>query len=95
MNDQNKKKALKNQFKQQEADSFQQSLPISVDLFEQLFDFLDENLDQGTDADFSFTQQFCVENGIDFELLRSWLIANGAGDDSEVLWNVEEKFEKL
>lgn len=95
MENQDKKKALKNQFRQQELDSFQQSLPMSVDLFEQLFDFLDKNLDQETDANFSFTQQFCVENEIDFELLRNWLVENGAGDDSEVLWNIEEKFEKL
>ena len=95
MNEKDKKKALKNQFKQQELNSFQQSLPMSVDLFGQLFDFLDEHLDQETGANFRLTQQFCAENDIDFATLQAWLIEHGADDDAEVLWNVEEQLEKL
>ncbi|MBN8826565.1 MULTISPECIES: DUF2695 domain-containing protein [unclassified Spirosoma] len=95
MNEKDKKKALKNQFKQQELNAFRQSLPISVDLFEQLFDFLDEHLDQETGVDFSLTRKFCDENDLNFATLQAWLIQNGAGDDAEVLWNVEEQFEKL
>ena len=92
MNDKDNKKALKNQYKQKQSEVFQQSLPMSATLFEQLFGFLDENIDEGTGTNFTLTQQFCDENGIDFEPLRNWLIENGAGDDSEVLLNVEEQF---
>ncbi len=95
MNELNNKKALKNQYKQQQLDEFRQSLPMPVVLFKQLFDFLDENIDEEGETDFSLTQHFCVENGIDFELLKNWLVENGAGDDSEVLWNLEEQFVKL
>ncbi|SOD81683.1 DUF2695 domain-containing protein [Spirosoma fluviale] len=95
MNEQDNKKALKRQYKQQQLDEFRQSLPMSVVLFEQLFDFLDKNLDEESVADFNLTQQFCIENEVDFEPLKNWLVGNGTGDDSEVLWNLEEQFEKL
>jgi hypothetical protein len=95
MDEKDNRKVLKNQYKQQQLEDFRQSLPMSVVLFRQLFDFLDENLDEETGTDLSFTQQFCIDKGIDFDVLRSWLIENGGGDDSEVLWNIEERFEKL
>ncbi|GAB4030352.1 hypothetical protein [Spirosoma jeollabukense] len=95
MNEQDNKKALKSQYKQQQLDEFRQALPMSVVLFELLFDFLEENLDEEAETGFNLTQQFCIENEVDFELLKNWLVKNGAGDDSEVLWNIEEQFEKL
>lgn len=94
MNEQDNKKAFKNYYKRQLLDEFRQSMPISVFLFKQLFDFLEENLGEEK-TDFSLTQQFCAESGIDFNPLRNWLVENGAGDDFEILWNVQEQFEKL
>ncbi len=86
------KKALKNQYKQNAVNQFLSSLPMSVNLFRSLFDFLDNQINKDAGSDFSYTKQFCITHGTNYEVLKNWLIENGAANDNEVLWNIEEKF---
>lgn len=94
MNNKDAKKALKNQYKQKAANNFLKSLPMTVSLFKGLFDFLDKQINDETETDFDLTMQFCIDNEVNFEILKNWLIENGAGDDTEILWNIEEKFKE-
>ncbi|UFH33460.1 DUF2695 domain-containing protein [Chryseobacterium sp. C-71] len=75
---------------------FEKSLPISKELFQTLFDFLDEKLEENDcDDSFKLTKQFLETNHImNNEEIESWLQENGGFCDCEVLYNLEEKFEK-
>ena len=95
MNEHNKKRLLKNLYNKKKINEFQQSLPILIALFKQLFEFLDINIEKEKEQSFTLTQRFCSEHNIDFEVLKVWFIENGAGDDIEVLWNIEEKFDEI
>lgn len=74
---------------------FEKSLPISKELFQTLFDFLDEELEKnGCDDRLKFTKQFLEINKIqNVDEVENWLKENGGFCDCEVLYNVEEKFE--
>lgn len=74
---------------------FEESLPVSREIFHSLFDFLDEELEKnGCDDRLKLTQQFLETNHIEnIEQVENWLKENGGFCDCEVLYNVEEKFE--
>ena len=89
-----KKKRLRADYKKQERQKFEESLPLSRELFFDLFDFLDVQLEYQTcQDDFLLTQTFLEEHNVDVETVRDFLEANGAYCDCEVLYNVADLFE--
>lgn len=88
------KKRLLKEFKRKEQENFEHSLPMSRELFHQLFDFLDEKLgDSDCNNDLRFTKEFLSNNHVHEEVVLPWLLEHGGGCDCEVLNNVEERFE--
>lgn len=63
--------------------------------FKELFSYLNEKINNGDELSFKYTTDFCNGRGIKPERVIDWLKENGAGNDIEVLYNVEEKFENL
>lgn len=74
---------------------FNNSLPISAEKFQKLFDHLDEELEEkGCDDTNNITINFLKDSNIgNIEEVMSWLRINGGYCDCEILANVEEKFE--
>lgn len=74
---------------------FEKSLPISREIFQNLFDFLDEKLGENDcDDRLKMTKQFLEANQIqNVDEVENWLKENGSFCDCEVLYNVEELFE--
>ena len=91
-----KKELLKN-FKAKEKQSFQDSLPMDEEVFWELFDYLDERLEEqdGCDHSLSLTRAFLETKDVDVESILDWIVDNGGGCDCEVLYNVEERFEEF
>lgn len=93
MNNEDKKRLIK-EYKERQAIEFENSLPMPRELFEKLFDFLDEKSEvYGCQHDFTLTKSFLEENDCDVNAVLDWLVENGAGCDCEVLFNIEELFE--
>lgn len=91
-----RQKQLKAELKRKEKENFLNSLPMSTDRFEELYNYLDEQLQQeGCDDTLSLTESYLDEQGIEHEKVVSWLEENGGYCDCEVLANVEEKFDNL
>ena len=87
------RKKLKKDYAQQERAEFEKSLPMPRGLFEDLFDFLDENLGEaGCLETPALTIEFLEHNDIDCEPVLTWLAEHGGYCDCEILANVEEKF---
>lgn len=74
---------------------FEKSLPVSREIFQSLFDFLDEELEKnGCDDHLTLTKKFLAKNQIEnADEVENWLKENGGLCDCEVLYNVEEYFE--
>ena len=93
MNKDEKRKALE-EYKRRQKEAFLSSLPISAELFQELFDYLDEELsEEGCQDDFRLTRAFLESQGCDTEAVLEWLEENSGGCDCEVLGNIEEKFD--
>ena len=68
------------------------SLPMSTDLFEQLFELLEERLgDDGCDHSLRVTEEFLSESDVDAEEVLLWLADHGGSCDCEVLANVVDE----
>ena len=93
MNKDEKRKALA-EYKRRQKEAFLASLPMSAELFRELFDYLDEELsDEDCRDDLRLTTAFLESQDCDTEAVLSWLEENGGGCDCEVLGNIEEKFD--
>lgn len=90
--DKAKKKELLKQYKKQQREKFISSLPMPVEGFMALFDYLDIDYEK-CEGDLRKTIAFLEENHYPVEKVVDWLRKNGAGCDCEVLFNVEEQFE--
>jgi len=82
------------EFRKKQREEFEKSLPMSRELFQELFDYLDITLEDECDDTLRLTAAFLhaqkVEN-VDEVLF--WLNDKGGYCDCEVLANVEELFE--
>ena len=88
------RKEILRQLKAKEKESFDSSLPIDKEMFQELFDHLDENLGEECDHSLTMTTEFLKEKGVEnIDKVVEWLNDNGGYCDCEVLMNVEEKFE--
>ena len=93
MNKDEKRKALA-EYQRRQKEAFLASLPMSEDLFRELFDHLDEQLgEQGCQDDLRLTEAFLTDHGCDVDAVLEWLEDQGAGCDCEVLANIEEQFD--
>ncbi|MBM7417525.1 MULTISPECIES: DUF2695 domain-containing protein [Chryseobacterium] len=91
-----RRKQIKRELQEKARIKFEQSLPTSRELFQNLFDFLDEVLEKNTcDDSLKLTKQFLESQNIqNREEVENWLKENGGFCDCEVLYNVEELFEE-
>jgi len=75
-------------------EEFEARLPMSPELFKNLFDYLDMELDANScDHTFRNTELFLAFDKVrDSNKVMEWLKENGAHCDCEVLAKIEEKF---
>ena len=91
--DKNKKKQLLQEVRQKQHEKFVSSLPMPLDLFSKLFDYLDRQLEEnGCKDNFALTEIFLQANNVDKNIVIPWLREHGGHCDCEILANVEEKF---
>jgi RNA polymerase-binding transcription factor DksA len=90
-----RRKQILNELKQKQQEEFEQSLPMERELFGNLFDYLDNHLEEnGCDDTNKLTVKFLEKNKLEnIETILIWLAENGGYCDCEILANVEEKFE--
>ena len=94
-NELERRKQIARELKLKAKQEFNDSLPVSVENFKALFDYLDKQLSEN-DCDHSlkfsigFLQSLNLDN---IQLIIEWLKDNGGCCDCEVLANVEEKFD--
>lgn len=73
-----------------ERERFLESLPASKEQIEDLFDFIDRNLQKESCVhNLRFTMQFLMERRLNMPKVMSWLNENGGYCDCEVLQNIE------
>lgn len=91
-----RRKQIQRELQEKARIKFEQSLPISRELFQNLFDLLDEALEKNTcDDSLKLTKQFLESQNIqNIKEVENWLKENGGFCDCEVLYNVEEFFEE-
>ncbi|MGM8363197.1 DUF2695 domain-containing protein [Flavobacterium sp. ARAG 55.4] len=90
-----RRKQILNELKQKQQEEFEQCLPMERKLFKNLFDYLDNHLEEnGCDDTNKLTVQFLEKKKLkNIEIILMWLAENGGYCDCEILANVEEKFE--
>ena len=90
-----RRKQIMNDLRQKADEEFEASLPISRDIFKQLFDHLDTELSKkGCDDTSSLTQDFLKQHEINnIDAVLTWLSEYGGYCDCEILANVEDHFE--
>lgn len=90
-----RRKQIQRELQEKAQAEFEKNLPISRELFQNLFDFLDEELEGNACNDsLKMTKQFLeFQNIQNKEEVENWLKENGGFCDCEVLYNIEEFFE--
>lgn len=92
---QNRKKLL-HSLRMNEKESKIAQMPISASQLKELFDYLDENLEEnGCQHSLVLTEAYLKENSLPVNSVISWLNQYGGYCDCEVLANVEDHFEDL
>ena len=92
---QNRKKLLYS-LRMNEKESKIAQMPISTCQLKELFDYLDESLEEnGCQHSLVLTEAFLKENSLPVNSVISWLNQYGGYCDCEVLANVEDHFEDL
>ena len=94
--DKARKKELLKAYANEQKQSFKDSLPMDEELFWQLFDYVDEKLEENDGCDHSliFTREFLEKQKVDVEIVLDWIVNEGGGCDCEVRYNVEERCEE-
>ncbi|KEH97606.1 DUF2695 domain-containing protein [Clostridium botulinum] len=94
--DKNKKKELMKKYVQDQKNDFEKSLPFNKALFEELFNYLDEVLENyECDDTLKYTTKFLKDKNIPLEKSLNWMNENGGYCDCEVLANIEDKILEL
>ncbi|NNV53823.1 DUF2695 domain-containing protein [Limnovirga soli] len=89
-----RRKQITNDLRKKAREEFEASLPISRELFQNLFDHLDKELiDNSCDHTLKLTSLFLESKRVEnINNVKEWLRQNSGYCDCEVLANVEEKF---
>ena len=90
--DKRRKKELLKNFKNDEKSEFRESLPFSIEIFKELFNYINIGLESdGCDDTLKYTKKFLENNNLPLKKVIEWLEENGGYCDCEVLANIEEK----
>ena len=87
------KKSAVEKEKEKEQERLLSVLPMRKHFLKEYFDYLDKFIDEEKKSSFRLTEQFCKNNGLDFEKVKAWAASFDSFDDQEVLWNIEELYE--
>ena len=91
--DKEEKKRLKLELRRKEKQAFEESLPMSRELFIQLFDYLDAKSEElGCNHTMRITLEFLESKNIPPDAVINWLNEQGGYCDCEVYGNVGEHF---
>lgn len=94
--DKSKRKELQKKYVEEQERAFIATLPFSSSLFQSLFNYLDEVLEEhGCNETLKYTEKFLEHNGLSVEKSINWLRDNGGFCDCEVLANVEDKISEI
>lgn len=90
-----RRKQILNELSKKKQQEFEEGLPMDREVFKNLFDDLNNQLEEkGCDNTTTLTAAFLENNKISkIENVIHWLADNGGHCDCEILANVEEKFE--
>ena len=92
--DKNERKKILRALKEKQKAKFEESLPMSCDLFHELFDFLDEKLVvEGCSHTVKMTVLFLNQRDISTNPVLTWLEEQGGYCDCEILGNGQNAFE--
>ena len=84
---------MKQELRRKEKQAFEESLPMSRELFIQLFDYLDAKSEEmGCNHTLRITLEFLESKNVSPDTVVEWLNEKGGYCDCEVLANVEEYF---
>jgi hypothetical protein len=73
-----------------------ETLPMSLELLEQFFGYLDDHLTEEKSGNpYQFTESFSNENGLEAEKVKEWAAAYGAANDTDILWKLEDVYEPV
>jgi hypothetical protein len=90
------RKKLLHSLRMNERESKIAQMPISTSQLKELFDYLDENLEENEcQHSLVLTEAYLKENSLPINSVISWLNQYGGYCDCEVLANVEDHFEDL
>ena len=90
--DKRRKKELLKKIKNDEKSEFRKSLPFSIEIFKELFNYIDTGLESdGCDDTLKYTKKFLENNNLPLKKIIEWLEENGGYCDCEVLANIEDK----
>ena len=70
-------------------------LPMRKHFLKDYFNYLDKHIEDERKPSLRLTEQFCKDNGLDFDKVKSWGEEFEGFTDQEILWNVEELYEEL
>lgn len=93
--EQKRRKQIQRELSAKEKEIFLNSLPFDEQLFNSLFDDLDNQLgEQGCNHNYELTKRFLRQNNLQLSpTTTEWLQSNGGFCDCEILANIEEKFD--
>ncbi|MCW0481090.1 DUF2695 domain-containing protein [Gaoshiqia sediminis] len=90
-----RRKKLHRELAQKEQEEFFNNLPTDKDVILELFDFLDSELgERDCNHDYQLTEEFLKSKNIVNEKIFDWFREQGGYCDCEILFNIEERFEK-
>lgn len=89
-----RRRSMLQNFKDNERTQFLSSLPAPESEIKELFNYLDENLDDCDDT-LRQTTKFIKERNLPEKEMVSWLAENGGFCDCEVLANVEDNWNQV
>lgn len=94
--DKSKRKELQKKYAEEQKKDLIANIPFSPSLFESLFNYLDEVLEEhGCDDTLKYTERFLEDNELPMEKSLNWLRDNGGFCDCEVLANIEDKISEI
>lgn len=89
------RKKIKSDLQIKASQEFENNLPLSRDIFKNLFDYLDSHLNEkGCDNTNILTKTFLLRsNNQNVDKTLQWLSDHGGSCDCEILANIEEQFD--
>ncbi len=85
----------KNKEREKELERLLSVLPMRKHFVKEYFDYLDKYIESERRPSLNLTKQFCKDNALDFEKVKTWAAEFEAFDDQSILWKVEEVYEEV